>query len=581
MVSSAQKIVEVLLEAGIDHAFCLPGGPVRPLLDVLYDYKDQFRVILCRDEQTASCMAESYGQMTGKPGVFMAQEGFAVSTGLFGVLQAYLASSPMLVLTGFTDYGTFGQHAPFQCGNGNYGSFDARGIFQATTKFTTVATTPLEAVQGVQLAIKHALSGRPGPAAVLWNSAAMGDVNTQTYPRLYPTHGYLEVAKPAAPSEVVHRVAEMLLDAKRPVLIAGNGARAARAHAELRKLAEALGMPVVTSALGKGVLRESHPLAAGPMGGTGTTLANAAVGEADLLLIVGCRLKPQDTCFENPKLIDPTRQSLIQVDIDPRNAGWQFPVKVGISADARIFLTQLLEQLGELAPENLEGLATQRTKVFQDRRRQEELFERTDLTADSFPLPSARVVRVLREVLEPSAIVTTDGGNNRHWMLHLYETMEEETCFGNAGLGGMSYSVPTAMTAKLLHPERQCVAVCGDGGFMMQIHALSTALQNGINFVSVVLNDSALGMVKEAQGKRPFVSEFLDTDFAAIARSFGCFGVRVQTSEDLYAGLREALAAQRPAVVDVAICKDEKTQAILGSPLRGEALKVVRQRGLI
>ncbi len=581
MTTAVQKIVETLLESGIEYVFTHPGGPVRPIIDGLYDHQDKIRVVLCRDEQTASCMAESYGQMTGKPGVFMAQEGFVCSTGMFGILQAYLASSPMLVMTGFTDYGTFAQHAPFQSGSGQYGSFDARAILKEATKFTALATTPLEAVHGVQLAIKHATSGRPGPAAVIWKSVAMGELVEDSIPRIYPLEGYLGVSKPTASPEVAHEVAQKVLDAENPVLLAGNGARASRAHAELRQLAEKIGMPVVTTTLGKSVLRESHPLAAGPMGGTGSPLANSVIGEADLLLIVGTRLKPQDTLLEHPKLIDPTRQTLIQVDIDSRNVGWQFPVDVGVTADAQVFLEQLLKEIDRTGKNGLEDLAASRSRLFQERKQKERVFDRPDLVADGVPIPSGKAVQIIREVLEPSAIVTTDGGNNRHWMLRLFETRDEETYFGNAGLGGMSYSIYAAMTAKLLNPDRQCVAVAGDGGFMMKVNALATALQHGINFVGIVFNDSALGMVKEAQGTRSYASEFMDFDFAAIARGFGCFGVKVNTSDQLYKGLRDALNAGRPAVVDVAVSKEERAQSILASPLRAEMLRAVRQKGLL
>jgi len=298
------------------------------------------------------------------------------------------------------------------------------------------------------------------------------------------------------------------------------------------------------------------------------------------VLILGCRLKPQDTVYENPKLLDPKRQTLIQVDIDPRNAGWQYPVKLGLAGDLKIVLGQMLEDLSKKSSKELSALAQSRTKETQKRKEQAQLFKRPDLTGAAFPLPTGHVVKMLRDTLEPNAIVTTDGGNNRHWMLQLYETRDEETYFGNAGLGGMSYSVPTAMMAKLLHPERQCVAVCGDGGFMMQIHALSTALQHKINFTAVVFNNSELGMVIEHQGARPFASDFLDTDFAAIARGFGCFGVKVNNTEELSSGLKEALDAGRPAVVDVTTPRGEKAQATLSSPLGKEVISVLRKKGL-
>ena len=300
----------------------------------------------------------------------------------------------------------------FQCGSGQYGSFDARAILKGATKFDALASTPLEAVHGVQLAIKHAVTGQPGPAAVIWRSSAMGELAEDPIPAIYSLDGYLKVSRPAAPSETVREAASELLKAKKPVLIVGNGVRASRAHQELRQLAETVGISVVTSSLGKSVLRESHVLAAGPMGGTGTPLANAVVGEADLLLVIGTRLKPQDTIFENPKVIDPKRQTIIQVDIDPRNAGWQFPVDLGVEADAKTFLSQLIDEIRRVNGGDPVPAAAERTQSFKERRKREHLFDRPDLTADGVPIPSGRAVKVLREVLHPSAIVATDGGNN-------------------------------------------------------------------------------------------------------------------------------------------------------------------------
>ena len=263
-MQTVDRIVEVLEEAGIDHVFGIPGGDTGRIFKALYDKQDKIKVVVARDEQTAACMADMYGRLTGKPGVFMAQGCYAASTGLFGVIEAALGSSPMVVITDITTYGVPPGHGTLQCGGGEYGNFDIAAIFRATCKFTAVAHTPAEGVQAVQRAIKHAITGRPGPtAAILAIDAMRGDITDDTFPRIYDTRGYLHNAVSVPLASEVERAADMLLTAKRPVIVAGNGIHASKAYAELQALAEGLAAPVATSTLGKGVFPEVHPLGLG------------------------------------------------------------------------------------------------------------------------------------------------------------------------------------------------------------------------------------------------------------------------------------------------------------------------------
>jgi acetolactate synthase-1/2/3 large subunit len=561
------KIVDVLVEAGIDHVFGIPGGGVLPIFDALYDRRDVIKTVLVRDEQTGSCMAEMYGRLTGKPGVFMAQGPFAGSTGLFGVYEGFLTSTPMLTITDLTEYDRFALHAPFQCTIGEYGSIDLRDIFKAATKFTTVATTPSEAVQGVQLAIKHATSGRPGPTACLMRIPALtGEIDLEEVPKIYHTQKYLATARPAAAPEEVEKVMGFLMSAKRPVMIAGNGVHASKAYEELKEFAELLGIPVATSYQGKSSFPETHKLALGLMNMYGHKTALRTISEADVILIIGCRMKPQDTCFESPELIDPNRQKIIQIDIDPRNAGWVYPNDLGLAGDAKQVLRQMIHAVAQKG--SRKSLETPYIKEVLKRKQEDGLFDDSGLNAKNVPILSVRVVKELRDILDPSAIVTLDGVNNRIPMLHYFPARMAGTCFAAAGIGAMSLSVPAAITAKLLYPKRQCVAVLGDGGMAMQIHALSTALQYGAPVTFVVLNDSVLGAVRDGQGDRAIASEFIDTNYAKIAEGFGCQGIRVEKPEGIGPALKKALESDKPTVVDVMTDKNEKIREKLISPYK-------------
>lgn len=184
-MQACQRMCEVLVEAGIDHVFGMPGGGTGPLFDAIHDHRDKLRFILTRHEQDASVMADVYGRLTGKPGVVLGQGVFMASTGAFGIMEALMSSSPMVVLTDTSEGIVFAQHGSYQGGTGDYGSVDLPAIFKAITKYTTHATTPKEAVQGLQLAIKHATVGRRGPGCVLLRrGAVVGEVDAAAIPRV-------------------------------------------------------------------------------------------------------------------------------------------------------------------------------------------------------------------------------------------------------------------------------------------------------------------------------------------------------------------------------------------------------------
>ncbi len=578
---ASEKIVEVLIESGMQHVFGLPGGGMMNIFDALFDRQDAVKAIQARDEQTASCMACMYGRLTGKPGVFIAQGPFAGSTGMFGIMEAHLSSSPMLVLTDFSERHVFSLHAPLAAGTGAYGSFDLRNIFRAATKFTAVATTPLEAVQGTQLAIKHAISGRPGPTACIMHSPAiLGRIDPEGYPAIYPTAGYLRTTTPQLSAKDVHAVADLLLKAQRPVIIAGNGVKVSGAYEELVQLAELLAAPVATSYLGKGSIAENHPLAVGVMSHGGHAVALETVNQADVLLVVGCRLKPDDTHMEIPEVIDPRKQQIIQIDIDPRHAGWTFPIAMGLVGDARAIILQLMEEITRRGGDQGRAPYQAVAKKLAQAKERSSFFENEALYSEVEPILPERVIRVLREVLDKKAIVVGDGGNNRHWLMHYYQTQMAATYSAPGGIGGVSWSLPAVFVAKLLNPDRPCVAVCSDGGFSMQMHVLLTARQYNVPAVFVVMNNGGFGMIRENLGPRSLCTDFVDTDYAGIANACGCLGLRVEKHSDLRPAMESALKSDKPCVVDVVIEKNAKMFEKLYSPLAKEARKRLRVKML-
>jgi acetolactate synthase-1/2/3 large subunit len=558
MTRSSEKICDVLIEAGIDHVFGIPGGGTIPIWNALFNRQDKIKVVLTRHEQAAGCMADMYGRMTGKPGVLMGQGAFIASSGGFGILEGYLFGSPMLILTDTSDDG-LSQHGNYQSGTGEYGSFDISGILRSMSKYTTHAVTPEEAVQGVQFAIKHAVTGRPGPSCVVMrNRAITGEIDPEGIPRIFPTSGYLKESLSIPTTEDIEKASRLFLEAQRPVVIAGSGVHSSRAYDELKGLAEFLGTPVATSYKGKSAFPEVHPLALGMMGTFGQKVANNVIADADLLLVAGCRLSPSDTKRENPNLIVPSQQRIIQIDIDPRNAGWNYPVEMALIGDLKTVLAQLLDSLRRLAGGKVAN-AGERVEALQRRKNNEGFFEAEELYSDASPLLPQRIVREIEEAVDDSTIITLDAGNNRLWMAHFFRSKEVRTVFCPGGIAGMGWGPPAALAAKLLNPERPVLSVSGDGGFTMMTHVLSTAIQYQLPVVFLIMNNSCLGMVRDGQSPRGTIiaSEFVETDFAQIARAFGCQGVNVRKPEELGPAIKNAFKASVPTVIDVATSRSE------------------------
>jgi acetolactate synthase I/II/III large subunit len=566
-VATREAIVRVLEQAGIDAVFGMPGGNTGVIYNALYDHRDTIRAVLVREESRAGVMAEVYGRLTGKPGVALAQAAFMANVSM-AAIEAHLSSSPMLILTDLSDNAPFSQHGPYQSGSGEYGSWDARGLFAAITKHTMVANSGSHAVQCTQLAIKHALSGQPGPVAVLYHSQSLrGKVGPDTRPALYSLEPYLPAPAPPADPDAIEEAALILAEAQRPVIIVGNGIRISRAYQELAALAEALGAPVATTPGGKGTFAETHDLALGVCGNFGTAIANAEIGNADAILVVGSKLSSSDFANENPKLVNPQRQTLIQIDIESKNASWVFPAAVSIVADANAALCDLRVELTRTAAVSSEKIRARHARLHAARK-ELGFFDAPQLSSDAIPILPQRAIKEVQRAVADDAIVCCDAGENRIFMSHYFQTKGPGTYLQPAGVGGMGYAIPGALAAKLVYPDRQAVAVCGDGGFAIGMNGLMTSIEENLPITVVVFNNRALGWVKHGQRERNIACDFAAFDHAAIARSMGCTGIRVEDPREIGPALQQVLNAGKPAVVDIQTSLDETFHRVT-SPLVG------------
>lgn len=553
MPTADELIVQTLEEAGIEYVIGIPGGGTGQIFNLLYGKEDRIKTILVRHEQIAAIMADAYGRATGRPAAIMGQGLFMASNATFGIMEAMLSSSPMLVITDTSDGGV-AFHAANQSGAGEYGSMDITTILKTMTKYTSLATTPKEAVMATQLAIKHATSGRPGPASVVMRSAAIsGEVDVESPTFIHNAAGYLNTAKPQSAPQDIQKAIEILSQSKRPVLVAGNGVHLSKSHQQLQELAELWNMPVATSYKGKSAIAETHPLSVGMVGVYGQEAANRSVGEADTVVVVGAKLTPQDTVRERPSIFNPLNQKIIQIDIDDRNAGWTFPVDLGLIGDAGSILSQLVEASQPVAA-NSASDRKEWADALPQRKQDGSFYEDPAMHQDSSPVTPQRLVALLHENMSADAIFALDAGNNRTWMAHFYQARQANTFFSPGGTAGMGWGLPAAVGLKLVYKDRPVVCVTGDGGYMMTVNALSTAVQYDLPIICVVFNDGALGMVRQHQPEgRRIASEFVTTDNGAVARGFGAFGIQVGDSRDLPDAIRQAQASGLPAVIDVLI----------------------------
>jgi len=558
-------VLATLRQAGIDTAFGMSGGNTNRFFAALHDVGG-IRPVLTREESLATVMAQVYGALRGVPGVAIGQTAWLFGTGGVGILEAHLGSTPMLLLGDLSEGHPYTHHSPYQAATGGPGAWSAEQTASAMTKRTFVVRHPVEAVHQTQQALRWAVTGEPGPVAVLYHSEALDGLLPDR--PLTPVYAFGDYAAPTAGPTVVDPALESFLrGARRPFFLAGHGVVAAGAGPVLARLAEATGAAVGTTAAGKGAIPETHPNAVGVVGNFGQAAANAACGRADVVIVVGSKLSPSDTCFEHPDLLDPSRQTIVQINIEPLHMNWTFPADLAVVGDAGRVAGALLERFVD-DPVPAEQLRA-RARALQTVRETHASFQLPAARVDGGHCHPQRVVADLQAALGTDAIVTCDAGENRLFMNRYFRTGTGVRLLQPASAGGMGYAIPAALAARCVHPDRPVVAVCGDGGFAMTMLGLMTSVEERLPIVVVILNNRMLGWVRHGQGDRPVASSLGDFDHAAIARSMGVEGLRVDRSEDLRKALDWALERTGPVVLDVLVTEDE-TFLDLMSPLARE-----------
>ncbi|MBN2153726.1 MAG: hypothetical protein JW839_19875, partial [Candidatus Lokiarchaeota archaeon] len=543
-------IADMLVDAGLTTIIALPGGSTPFLMEEFYKRPEKFTTIVPRHEGAGTAMADAIGRITRKPAIVVGQGVWMATNGGFGIAESFFAGNPMVVITEFSDWFGLNHFGSYQLGNGEWGAVDLRSMFKGMAKFVTVASEPAELYHAVQLAIKHSMASRPGPAVVIskWNTM-MGLIDDPTkvspYP-LQPLGGFLSVEPPCISRDDAQRIAAMLVEAEAPVMICGRGSHAANAYDEVAEIAGLIGMPVATSYMGKGIVAETHDLAVGSTGAIGQRLANRLVGNADLILAVGTCLAPDNTRNCSFDFINPKYQKIVQIDIEPRNAGWTYPITLGVHSDAKLALRMVIEEVKALDP-RLD--VEERIQAIKDAKADpdNEFFHSKFFLKEELPLDPERVVKSVNSLLREQDLLLLDAGNNRMFFTKLFQTKRAGQLVGPGGAAGMGWCAGAALGAQLVHKSGKVVGVMGDGGMLMMLHCLVSAKQYNLPVVYVVMNNSSLGNPRDyltTSGRKSL--EYEETDFAAIANSMGVKGYKVKDFVEFEDAFKAALLGDAP-----------------------------------
>jgi acetolactate synthase-1/2/3 large subunit len=561
--TGAEIILEYLIRQRVPYLFGVCGHGVLGFLDAAYDRQDEITTVTTHDESVAGFMADAYYRVTGEPVATYTSCGPGSVNLVLALASAFQDSSAFLAITGNVPTQHFNR-GPFQ-ETGRFYQGDFTSVVRPYVKRSYQAFRAEMLPQTMRQAHALMLTGRPGPVHLDVPLNVFVEETDLEVPDAETWKGAVS-ARPGADPEMVGRAADLLLGAKRPVIVAGNGVLLSRAGQELTALAEAMSIPVITTPLAKGAIDERHQLALGPTGRNGTLAANRAARNSDVLLAVGTRFDDRSTSGWIPGVtyeIPPTR--LIHVDIDPQEIGRNYPPELGITGDARVFFRQLLDAVKGREATN----GTERASWVNETRSWVSEFE-SDISDrqrdDAVPLRPDRVVGELQAALPDDSILLADVGLHHNWLLQQIKSPSKGRFLQAWGFAAMGFGVGGALGAKYAAPDQPVVAVCGDGGFVMHASAVATAVMNDLPVVWLVWNNSGYGAIYGQQrgffgADRELATRFhhpgsvepYTPDMAAMARAMGAQGLSVEKPTEVSEAVAEAIRSGKPTVIDVVV----------------------------
>jgi len=544
-LSGGQAAVNSLKIENVRHVFGLIGSATMEMFDALYD-ESGMDFIGVHDERTGTHMADGYARASGGPGVILAgQNGPGATNLVTGLAQAAAAFSPVVSIAGALSSGHVYRDA-FQ-------EVDQQALFQPVTKKTWTVTSAERVPEMVREAFRVAMAHRRGPVQLNLPRDVLAA--TAEFPLTGQPQKPEPGSAPAGSADVIAQAAALLEDARQPVIVAGGGVKNSGGHVPVLALAEMLNAPVVTSPGHGDAIPFGHPLNAGQMGPRGNPVASRLAKEADVILALGTRLGFNSTFYSYDNISDSA--AIIQVELDPTSIGRYFPVALGIWADASTVAKQLAEALVDLEQHAevaawAEGYKTERIAYLEK--------QDSDADVDVYPIQPSGLFKVLRDVLPRDAAITLDAGTLCLQATDALNYWEPPCLFTPLDFGLVGFSFSCGLGVKTAMPDRAVVSLMGDGGFGMTLSELSTAVDHGINTVTIVMNNKCWGAEKAYQrdffGERYIGANVSSPPFDKVAELYGAAGFRVERTSELGEAVAAALACGKPAVIDVAVDPD-------------------------
>jgi len=547
--SAAAIMAQYLEQEKVNYLFGVPGAHVLPLYDAIYR-TTSIKPILTKHEVGGAFMAYGYAAISGNLGVCVGTVGPGATNMVSGVTAAHMDSIPLLVVTGQVGTKAFGRSA-HQEATGYGRSIDQCALFKDITKMSVLITDKESMSRTLRSAIRTALSGRPGPVHIAFPSnIQLEEINEEILP---PENYRPSIDANALDIDQISTIADVVYNSENPAMLIGYGASKCADDGIIIELAERLQIPVATSGKAKGVFPEDHPLSLGCLSIRGSKAANTYLrSNIDVLLVVGTDLSEMTSHGWDPKL-QPSK-AMIQIDIDPNEIGKNYPVQIGLVADARHALRSLNSFLMEYTPKSKRDLISFKTG--------KQYFNETPSFSDQVPILPQRLMRELRNSLPRNTMIFGDMGNTYSWILRYFQSYPEGKNFLPSGLACMGASVAACVGGKLGNQEAPAVCICGDGDFLMTGMEVLTAVDYKIPLIWVILKNNRLGAIYDVQDLsyqgRFSASLLADTDFVAIAEAFGAKGFRIEKPEEIPTTVKRALEINGPVILEVIIDPDEK-----------------------
>lgn len=541
-VSGSEAVILSLLEEGVDTIFGYPGGAIMPIYDALYDYDQKVTHYLTRHEQGAIHAAEGYAKVTGKVGVCFATSGPGATNLITGLADAMIDSIPVVCITG--------QVASPLLGTDAFQESDVVGISMPVTKWNFQVTTAEEIPDAIAKAFHIANTGRPGPVLLdIAKDAQFAQVDFE-YKKCTKIRSYLP-EYPVDPFQV-KAAADIINEAKKPLVLFGHGVIIARAEDELREFIEKTGIPAAWTLLGLSALPSEHPLNVGMLGMHGNYGPNIKTNEADVIISVGMRFDDRVT----GKVAAYARQAkIVHLEIDPAEINKIVKADAPVLGNAKKSLRMLIDNVN---PNSHEAWVNEFHEC--DKIEYEKVIEK-DVYPEKPGLTMGEVVRIASEKTNHEAILVTDVGQQQMVGSRYFKFKHSRSNVTSGGLGTMGYGLPAAMGAKIGQPDRVVFAMVGDGGFQMTIQELGTIAQYNLDVKIIVLNNNFLGMVRQWQQlffeKRYSFTEMKNPDFVGIAKAYGLAAQKVTSRDQLESAVQDMLDHQGPYMLEVVVEKED------------------------